>query len=135
MQGPRLRPATQITAVGTAVPPDSYSQQDILDLYRIEDAGVRSLFHNSAIGRRHLSLPPRGAGGIPRSETQGELLHRSGTGQLLAFGAGHNLEPDARFLTEKGQGLHHGSFHASYGNCTVQGRVGCGSQRQEFCRL
>src|SRR5437762_4661164 len=76
MQGPRLRPATQITAVGTAVPPDSYSQQDILDLYRIEDAGVRSLFHNSAIGRRHLSLPPRGAGGIPRSETQGELLHR-----------------------------------------------------------
>ncbi|MBC2879033.1 type III polyketide synthase [Streptomyces sp. TYQ1024] len=73
--------------VATAVPPQSYTQAEVLDLYDIADPRIRSLFANSAIERRHLTIPPIEAGtGRPRMETQGELLakhRRSG----LAMGA------------------------------------------------
>ncbi|MGY0055413.1 3,5-dihydroxyphenylacetyl-CoA synthase DpgA [Streptomyces sp. LZ34] len=75
----------RITAVGTAVPPHSYTQGEILDLFRIEDPRIRSVFANSAIHRRHLTLPPRGPDGSPRVETQGELL-RKHTVSGLAMG-------------------------------------------------
>jgi predicted naringenin-chalcone synthase len=72
---PARNPA-RILAVGTAVSEESYSQQDVLDLLRISDPRIRSVFLNSAIERRHLTLPPRNAAGDYEPETQGELLSK-----------------------------------------------------------
>ncbi|MEV4517458.1 3,5-dihydroxyphenylacetyl-CoA synthase DpgA [Dactylosporangium sp. NPDC049525] len=67
------RPA-RIAGVGTAVTPESYTQQEVLDLFGITDPKIRSVFLNSAITRRHLTLPPLDAEGRRVSEPQGELL-------------------------------------------------------------
>lgn len=63
-----------IVSVGTAVPATSYSQQDLLDLFRIDDPKIRSMFLNSAIERRFLTLPPEKPDGTRAPEEQGELL-------------------------------------------------------------
>ncbi|MDX3312439.1 3,5-dihydroxyphenylacetyl-CoA synthase DpgA [Streptomyces sp. NPDC054884] len=74
------RPGTPATApaviqgVGTAVPETSYTQQELLEEFRIHDPRVRALFLNSAIERRNLTLPPHGPDGTRRPESQGELL-------------------------------------------------------------
>ncbi|MEU2425704.1 3,5-dihydroxyphenylacetyl-CoA synthase DpgA [Streptomyces sp. NPDC007851] len=65
-----------VVGVGTAVPPNSYSQQEILDIFGVEDARVRSVFLNSAIERRFLHLPPERPDGGRSAETQGELLRK-----------------------------------------------------------
>ncbi|WP_431926104.1 3,5-dihydroxyphenylacetyl-CoA synthase DpgA [Micromonospora wenchangensis] len=69
-----IRP--KIISVGTAVPTHSYSQQDVLDMYAITDPRIRSVFRNSAIERRHLTLPPELPDGTRATETQGELLRK-----------------------------------------------------------
>jgi 3,5-dihydroxyphenylacetyl-CoA synthase len=66
--------APRIAGVGTAVPGDSYSQEEVLETFRITDSKVRSVFLNSAIARRHLSLPALGDDGARVEETQGDLL-------------------------------------------------------------
>jgi 3,5-dihydroxyphenylacetyl-CoA synthase len=66
----------RVVSVGTAVPPDAYSQEDLLDLFNIEDQRIASVFRNSAIKRRFLSLPPEGPDGTRTTETQGELLRK-----------------------------------------------------------
>ena len=71
--------------VGTAVPSTSYSQAEVLDLFEVTDAKVRSVFLNSAIDRRYLTMPPFDAAGRPLPESQGELL-RKHTEQGLALG-------------------------------------------------
>lgn len=64
-----------LTSVGTGVPPDSYTQEEVLAEFGISDPRIRSLFLNGAIERRHLSLPPRTEHGrMP--ESQGELLRK-----------------------------------------------------------
>ncbi|MEU8870158.1 3,5-dihydroxyphenylacetyl-CoA synthase DpgA [Streptomyces javensis] len=68
-----------IIGAGTANPGTSYSQEDILRIYGIEDPKIRSLFVNSHIDRRFLSLPPAEPGRPPRPETQGELLRKHRT--------------------------------------------------------
>ncbi|ODA70319.1 3,5-dihydroxyphenylacetyl-CoA synthase DpgA [Streptomyces sp. AVP053U2] len=70
------RAAARITGIGTAVSDHSYSQAELLDLCSITDARVRSVFLNSAIERRFLSLPPLAADGTLLTETQGELLDK-----------------------------------------------------------
>ena len=63
LPGRLARPASvppRITGVGTAVAGEPYSQQDLLDIFRITDPKVRSVFLNSAIERRYLSLPRAG---------------------------------------------------------------------------
>ncbi|WP_329361924.1 type III polyketide synthase [Streptomyces sp. NBC_00669] len=72
--------------VGTAVPTRSYTQEEVLDFFGITDARVRSVFANSAIDRRCLTLPPRDRLGRPHVETQGELL-RKHAAQGIAMGA------------------------------------------------
>ncbi len=67
-------PVPRIAGVGTAVAGESYSQKDLLEIFRITDSRVRSVFLNSAIERRYLSLPPAGDDGLRAHETQGELL-------------------------------------------------------------
>ncbi len=66
----------RISGVGTATPLDSYTQNEILERFGISDPRVRSVFHNSAIQRRNLVLPPAASGGGPMSETQGQLLRK-----------------------------------------------------------
>jgi predicted naringenin-chalcone synthase len=66
----------RLAGVGTAVSPDSYSQQEVLDAFAITDPRIRSLFLNSAIQRRHLTLPPLGADGGRLPESQGQLLDK-----------------------------------------------------------
>ncbi|WP_306329551.1 3,5-dihydroxyphenylacetyl-CoA synthase DpgA [Streptomyces venezuelae] len=68
------RSGPTVLGVATANPDSSYSQEDLLDLYDIEDPRIRSVFLNSAIERRFLNVPPYGDDGRPRGETQGELL-------------------------------------------------------------
>ena len=67
-------PTPRIAGVGTAVAGESYSQKDLLEIFRITDSRVRSVFLNSAIERRYLSLPPAGDDGVRAHETQGDLL-------------------------------------------------------------
>lgn len=68
-------------SVGTANPPDRYSQQDLLDRFSVTDPKIGSLFTSSHIRTRHLYLPEGKPEGGPMPETQGELLqkHRRGT--------------------------------------------------------
>ena len=69
---PRLK--TRIAGVGTATPPTSYSQLELLDLFGIKDRRIRSIFLNSAIERRCLTLPQMDKDGSHPNEAQGELL-------------------------------------------------------------
>jgi len=67
---------SRIAGVGTAVAGESYSQQELLEIFRITDPKVRSVFLNSAIQRRYLSLPPPGTDGTRLIEAQGDLLDK-----------------------------------------------------------
>lgn len=69
----------RIVGVGTAVTPDSYSQQEVLDAFGITDPRVRSVFLNSAIERRHLALPAPDGTGARNPEAQGDLLDKHRT--------------------------------------------------------
>ncbi|MFE7097140.1 3,5-dihydroxyphenylacetyl-CoA synthase DpgA [Streptomyces erythrochromogenes] len=66
----------RIKGVGTAAPKTSYTQQEMLDEFGITDPRVRSIFLNSAIERRGLTLPPLLPDGSRATETQGELLRK-----------------------------------------------------------
>jgi predicted naringenin-chalcone synthase len=66
--------APRIAGVGTAVTGESYSQQELLEIFHITDPRVRSVFLNSAIERRYLSLPPQDDDGNRVTEAQGDLL-------------------------------------------------------------
>ncbi|WP_369215146.1 3,5-dihydroxyphenylacetyl-CoA synthase DpgA [Streptomyces flavofungini] len=68
--------APEIIGVGTAVTPTSYTQTEVLDAFRITDPKVRSVFLNSAIERRNLSLPPADDQGNRTAESQGDLLDK-----------------------------------------------------------
>uniref|UniRef100_A0AAU3GVG5 Type III polyketide synthase n=1 Tax=Streptomyces sp. NBC_01401 TaxID=2903854 RepID=A0AAU3GVG5_9ACTN len=76
----------RIVGIATATPPNSYAQSEILDIFEISDPRIRSLFMNSAIDRRFLTLPPEKPGGGRRMETQGELLrkHRASSVEMAA---------------------------------------------------
>jgi polyketide synthase Type III len=64
----------RLVGIGTAVPANSYSQQDLLGIFGIDDAKIRSVFLSSAIERRFLTLPPEGDDGRRVLEEQGALL-------------------------------------------------------------
>ncbi|MBB4921120.1 3,5-dihydroxyphenylacetyl-CoA synthase DpgA [Kitasatospora kifunensis] len=66
--------AARIVSVGTATTENSYSQRELLDIFNITDPKVRSVFLNSSIERRFLTIPPRDADGNCIPEAQGELL-------------------------------------------------------------
>ena len=62
-----------MAGVGTAVSGESYSQEELLDIFHITDPRARSVFRGSAIERRYLTLPPAQDGALVQ-ETQGDLL-------------------------------------------------------------
>src|SRR3989442_9742031 len=63
----------RLPGVGTATSPVSYSQTELLDLLRVDDPQIRSVFLNSAINRRFLSLPPVRSDRRPPAQSQGDL--------------------------------------------------------------
>ncbi|MEC7987583.1 MAG: 3,5-dihydroxyphenylacetyl-CoA synthase DpgA [Myxococcota bacterium] len=69
----------RILSVGTAVPPNKYTQQDVISRYRVQNPTIQNIFKASHIKTRHLYLPPADPNGIP-NESQSELLkkHRKG---------------------------------------------------------
>ncbi|MFD5250160.1 3,5-dihydroxyphenylacetyl-CoA synthase DpgA [Amycolatopsis sp. NPDC058340] len=71
-----LTEITRFAGVGTAVSESSYSQPELLEILGIEDPKIRSVFQNSAIERRFLTLPPEGPGGTRAAEPQGDLLDK-----------------------------------------------------------
>lgn len=77
----------RIVGVGTSVPPDSYTQEELLDAFRIEDPKIRSLFLSGSIHRRHLTLPPLQPGGARQVETQGDLLRKHVSSGLAMGGS------------------------------------------------
>ncbi|MFI7020097.1 3,5-dihydroxyphenylacetyl-CoA synthase DpgA [Streptomyces sp. NPDC050164] len=66
----------QFVSVGTANPPNYYSQTELLDLIPVREERIRSIFLNGSIEGRHLVLPPVDADGTLASETQRELLQK-----------------------------------------------------------
>jgi 3,5-dihydroxyphenylacetyl-CoA synthase len=68
--------APRITGVGSAVAGRPYSQHELLDLFDVTDPRVRSVFLNSAIERRYLTVPERGPDGAVVPERQGALLDK-----------------------------------------------------------
>lgn len=71
----------RILSIGTANPSTKVSQEDILELFKVENPAVRSLFTASHIDSRYLYLPPRTDDGIPQ-ESQAELLQKHRMGAL-----------------------------------------------------
>ncbi|MFD9028649.1 3,5-dihydroxyphenylacetyl-CoA synthase DpgA [Streptomyces parvulus] len=92
--------APGLVGVGTAVPPFSYTQREILDLFGITDRRIRSVFLGGNIERRNLTLPPLGPDGAPVDESQGDLL-RKHTETGLRMGR----EAVERCLEDAGAGL------------------------------
>jgi len=76
----------RIIGVGTANSESSYSQRELLDTFEITDPKIRSVFLNSAIDRRYLTLPPRLLDGTHAIEEQGELLDKH-KAQAVEMGA------------------------------------------------
>lgn len=67
-------PVPMICGAGTAVAGEPYSQRALLEIFKITDSKIRSVFLNSAIGRRFLSLPPPDGNGSRVYEGQADLL-------------------------------------------------------------
>lgn len=71
----------RLVSVGTATPPTSYTQDEVLEWFGEEDRKIRALFKNSHIGSRALYLPPRDEHGIVEESNQ-ELLDKHLKGVL-----------------------------------------------------
>lgn len=68
--------ASVIIGVATATTETAYTQSDILNLFKITDPKIRSLFLKSAIGKRYLTLPPANNAGTLDNENQTQLLQK-----------------------------------------------------------
>ncbi len=66
----------RIVSVGTANPPDSYTQEDLISLFKVSDPRIVDFFRNSHIKRRRLVLPEPDEEGGPRFENGTELLEK-----------------------------------------------------------
>jgi polyketide synthase Type III len=75
------RRVPRLLAIGTATPPNSYSQSDLLSQFEITDERIRSIFANSHIDRRNLYAPAPAAGELS-GETQAQLLDKHLRGAL-----------------------------------------------------
>ena len=94
----------RIIGVGTAVAGEPYSQREVLDTFGITDPKVSSIFMNSAIARRYLTLPPRRDDGTRGVESQGDLLgkHKTVAVDMGARALGACLKNAGADLTDIG---------------------------------
>jgi len=67
--------------VGTAVPPNRYTQEEIISRYHVKSKAIKQIFSASHIHTRHLYLPEPNEDGLPQ-ETQTDLLKKHRTGAL-----------------------------------------------------
>src|SRR5437868_2288998 len=72
----RMSANPRIIGVGTAVSGTSITQPELLGVMGVTDAKVQSVYLNSAIRRRHLTLPPADEHGQRIAEPQGDLLDK-----------------------------------------------------------
>lgn len=84
----------RLLSVGTANPPDRYTQAEVLERFRVVNPGVRRVFLSPHVQTRHLYLPEPDAEGRP-NEPQGALLrkHRKGALELGALAVERALAP------------------------------------------
>jgi len=68
-------PLPHIMAVGTATSATKYTQQELLEIFNIQDPRIQAIFLNSWIQQRALTLPLTDKK-ILRTETQGELIRK-----------------------------------------------------------
>lgn len=68
----------RIHSVGTAVPPVSYTQDDLIERFEIKDRRIISLFRSTHIDKRHLFLPEDNT----IDETQATLIQKHLKGSL-----------------------------------------------------
>jgi 3,5-dihydroxyphenylacetyl-CoA synthase len=66
----------RVVSVGTSHPPKAYSQRELLELFRVTDPKIESIFHNSHIEKRYLGLPDAASGGVMPEETSLQLAQR-----------------------------------------------------------
>lgn len=71
----------RILSVGTALPPQKYTQEEVLNLLQSKNPAVREIFLAAHIKTRHLYLPAPVQGGRPH-ETQTQLLAKMRRGAL-----------------------------------------------------
>jgi polyketide synthase Type III len=67
-------PTTCIVAIGTATPETPYTQAEVLDILAVTKPRNRSVFLNSGIERRYLTMPANGGFPPQSRETQAALL-------------------------------------------------------------
>jgi len=66
----------RLISVGTANPPEKYTQQEVLELFKCSDPSITRFFLNSHIQTRHLVLPkPDKEGRMPQEDGK-ELLEK-----------------------------------------------------------
>jgi 3,5-dihydroxyphenylacetyl-CoA synthase len=80
-QDGRLYP--RIVSIGTANPPDTYTQQELVDLFQCDDPKLTQFFTNSHIKKRHLVLPKPGPDGAVPVENGTSLLAKHKEYSLL----------------------------------------------------
>lgn len=85
----------RVLSVGTSHPPHGYSQQQILQRFKVTDPKITNMFQNSHIENRYLSLPEPDASGSMPEETSRELWqkHREGALRIGAEAIARALEP------------------------------------------
>lgn len=66
----------QILGVGTATPPNAYTQQELIELFDITDERTQGVYLNSCIEKRYLSLPAVCEVNGFQTESQGQLLSK-----------------------------------------------------------
>lgn len=91
----------RLLSVGTANPPEHFSQEDIIQRFQVPDPAIRALFRAAHINKRHLYLPAPDAQGHP-SESQGELLakHLRGAMEIGPEAVRRCLEPMGLQVTD-----------------------------------
>jgi alkylresorcinol/alkylpyrone synthase/polyketide synthase Type III len=74
----------QIISIGTANPPNKYSQLEVIELFGTKVPILKRLFRKSHIRHRYLYLPEPGEDGIVQNETNHELIvkHLKGSIEL-----------------------------------------------------
>jgi predicted naringenin-chalcone synthase len=73
----------RISGVGTAVPPDSYTQRELVDLFGVTGERAVGFFLNGGIERRHLTLPE---GRVDKETRHLDLAGRALTGAAADAG-------------------------------------------------
>lgn len=89
-----MHPAARILSIGTANPPDRYTQAEVIARFHVESPAIQRVFQASHIKTRHLYLPEADENGRP-TETQEELLakHRRGALDMAGRAIPAALQP------------------------------------------